>query len=75
MKRVVAGSMTVKLDGARVFTVLLTREEARLLRRTLNEAQAQAGQLSSTGRANPSDLVDLIVAGISHESNALKEQR
>lgn len=68
-------TLSIRIDGARVFRLLLTRSQARALRDTLERAQARIGSRSATGRASDEDLLDLMVAAIEAESLDYQEHQ
>lgn len=64
----IGATLTVKVDGVRVFTLLLSHQTGRQLASVLNDAKSRLGRQSKTGRPSNEDLADLIMAAVATET-------
>ncbi len=67
-ERIGEATLTVKVDGVRVFSLLLTGRTGRQLAAVLNEAKSVLGRQSKTGRPANEDIADLIIAAVATET-------
>lgn len=67
-ERIGEATLTVKVDGVRVFTLLLSRQTGKQLAEVLNDAKRVLGRQSKSGRPSNDDIADLILAAVATET-------